>query len=198
VKKFKLFTSAEAHGQQCNYVRFGMDYDKWLSNIHKVYQAIPDIEFTIMSTYNILSIHSYPQFLDDILQIKRKFGSADHDRNPMLLDIPYLRFPQHQTIFMADRDMVDLIYQQVTQMYRNLEYPGWAGTANRGFYKHEADKLKRIYEMAHQSMTNKNQFVDVNRRNFIKFVNEHDRRRGTDFLKTFPDFEKAYTEWSLL
>jgi organic radical activating enzyme len=198
VKKFKLFTSAEAHGQQCNYVRFGMDYDKWLSNIHKVYQAIPDIEFTIMSTYNILSIHSYPQFLDDILQIKRKFGSADHDRNPMLLDIPYLRFPQHQTIFMADRDMVDLIYQQVTQMYRNLEYPGWAGTANRGFYEHEADKLKRIYEMAHQSMTNKNQFVDVNRRNFIKFVNEHDRRRGTDFLKTFPDFEKAYTEWSLL
>jgi hypothetical protein len=116
----------------------------------------------------------------------------------MLLDIPYLRYPEHQALFIADPDMLQSIYNQVTYMYRNLEHKGWEGTANRGFYEHEADKLKRIYEMAQYSITNKNEYVDTNRRNFILFVNEHDRRRKTDFLKIFPEFEKAYREWSLL
>ena len=198
VKRFKLFTSAEAHGAQCEYIRFGMNYQQWLDNIHKIYAAVPGIEFTIMSTYNILSIPSYQNFLNDILSFKREYGSADHDRNPMLLDIPYLRFPQHQAVFMADADMADKIYQQVTHMYRNLEYRGWAGTANRGFYEHEADKLKRIYEMVEHSVKHKNQYVDGNRRNFVKFINEHHRRRATDFATTFPELQKTFLEWSQL
>ena len=198
VKKFKIFTSAEAHGAQCEYIRFGMNYNQWLENIYRVYERIPEIEFTIMSTYNVLSIPSYERFLQDILDIKRQYGSSTTDRNPMLLDIPYLRYPEHQALFIADPDMLQSIYNQVTYMYRNLEHKGWEGTANRGFYEHEADKLKRIYEMAQYSIANKNEYVDTNRKNFILFVNEHDRRRNTDFIKTFPEFEKPYREWSLL
>jgi hypothetical protein len=56
LKNFKLFTSAEAHGKQSEYIRFGMDYDLWLSNLHKAYLALSEMQFTIMSTYNILSL----------------------------------------------------------------------------------------------------------------------------------------------
>jgi hypothetical protein len=31
-----------------------------------------------------------------------------------------------------------------------------------------------------------------NQYNFKKFVDEHDKRRGTDFRKTFPEFEEFY------
>lgn len=192
LKKFKLFTSAEAHGKQAEYIRFGMNYDEWIANIHKTYQTIPDIEFTIMSTYNILSIPSYVKFLDDILDIKRMYGSANSSRNPMLLDIPYLRYPEHQALFILDETMVQPIYDQVTHMYRNLESKHWEGTANKGFYENEADKLKRIYEMAKQSVLHKNEFVNENRANFIRFVDEHDRRRGTNFVGTFPELTDFY------
>jgi len=37
-----------------------------------------------------------------------------------------------------------------------------------------------------------------NRSDFIIFVDEHDRRRGTNFLKTFPEIEQAYHKWSKL
>jgi hypothetical protein len=40
--------------------------------------------------------------------------------------------------------------------------------------------------------------VTNNRKDFITFVNEHDKRRGTDFLKTFPEMEKEYHQWSNL
>jgi organic radical activating enzyme len=193
LKNFKLFTSAEAHGKQSEYIRFGMNYDKWLSNIHKAYKEIPGIQVTIMSTYNFLSMTSYIPFLQDIVDIKNQYHRWDDKRTPMLLDIPYLRFPNHQAIFIMEPEQLNLIYDQVTFMYKNLEYKEWYGSANRGFFEHEADKLKRIYNIAKDNPIN--EFTNVNRKNFIIFVDEHDRRRGTNFLETFPEYENVYTKW---
>jgi hypothetical protein len=78
-------------------------------------------------------------------------------------------------------------------MYKNLEYKEWYGSANRGFFEHEADKLKRIYNIAKDNPIT--EFTNTNRKNFIAFVDEHDRRRGTNFLETFPEYENVYTKW---
>jgi organic radical activating enzyme len=193
VKNFKIFTSAEAHGKQSEYIRHGMNYNKWLENIHRVYREIPGIEFTVMSTYNILSLTSYIPFLKDILEIKRTYGEHGSNRNPMLLDIPYLRYPDHQAIFIMEPEWADMIYDHVTFMYQNLEYKDWYGTANKGFYEHEADKLKRIYTMG--KAVEYGDWAAVNRKNFTLFVDEHDRRRGTNFSETFPELVPAYTRW---
>lgn len=195
LKKFKLFTSAEAHGKQSEYIRFGMDYNKWLRNIHRVYKEIPGIEFTIMSTYNLLSLTSYVKFLDDILDIKKRYGSIDDPRNPMLLDIPYLRHPNHQAIFIMEPEMLSMLENQVNYMYNNLESSNNSGN-NLGFYEYEADKLKRIFNMAKELSVDKT--TDKNRKDFTLFVDEHDIRRGTNFLETFPEFESAYNKWKLL
>jgi hypothetical protein len=196
VKRFKIFTSAEAHGKQSEYIRYGMNYDMWLKNIHRMYKEIPGIEFTVMSTYNIFSLTSYTSFLKDVLEIKREYGRHDDDRNPMLLDVPYLRYPDHQAIFIMEPEWLQMIYDQVTFIYQNLEYKNWYGTANRGFYEHEADKLKRIYNIA-KNVT-ENEWTNPNRKNFTIFVDEHDRRRGTNFSETFPEFVDAYHKWKKL
>lgn len=190
LKNFKLFTSAEAHGKQSEYIRFGMDYDMWLANMHRTYREVPGIQFTIMSTYNILSLTSYIPFLQDILDLKREYSTADH--SPLLLDIPYLRHPEHQSVFIMDKELLPLIEEQVTFMCQNLEHKGWHGTANKGFYDTEAEKLKRIYTMAKDSIEHPNQWLNTNRRDFAIFVDEHDLRRGTDFVETFPQLEAFY------
>lgn len=193
LKNFKLFTSAEAHGRQSEYIRFGMNYDKWLSNIHRTYKEVPGIQFTIMSTYNFLSMTSYIPFLKDVLDIKLEYHRWDDHRTPMLLDIPYLRFPNHQAIFIMEPEQLQMIYDQVTFMYQNLEYKNWYGSANRGFFEHEADKLKRIYNIAKDNVVT--EVTENNRRNFVKFVDEHDKRRGTNFLATFPEYGEVYYKW---
>jgi organic radical activating enzyme len=192
LKNFKLFTSAEAHGKQSEYIRFGMDYDMWLSNLHKAYREVPEMQFTIMSTYNALSITSYTKFLDDVLEFKKMYSGSEDRKNPLLLDIPYLRFPHHQSVFILNKDLVQLIYDQVTHMYRNLEYKGWSATANKGFFENEADKLKRIYNLVKDGF-NENEHTTCNRKDFAIFVDEHDRRRGTNFLETFPELGDFYT-----
>jgi organic radical activating enzyme len=191
VKNFKLFTSAEAYGKQAEYIRYGMNYDEWLSNIHKAFRVIPKIQFTVMSTYNILSLPSYTRFLNDVIEVKNMYGRYDNLRTPMLLDIPYLRFPYHQSIFIIKKDMLNMIYDQVTHMYKNLEYTHWSGTANRAFFEFEADKLKRVYYLARDNQENEQ--TNIGRRNFVAFIDEHDRRRGTNFVDTFPELADFYS-----
>ena len=36
--------------------------------------------------------------------------------------------------------------------------------------------------------------VDQSRKDFVKFVDEHVKRRGTNFLETFPEYQQFYTE----
>lgn len=192
VKNVKIYTSAEAHGKQAEYIRFGMNYEQWLDNIHRMYREIPNIEFTIMSTYNFLSIFSYQKFLKDILDIKRTYGSYDKS-TPMFLDVPYLRYPSHQAIFMIEPEMLGMIYDQITFAYQNLEYANWYGTAHRGFYEGEVDKFRRIYDVTKDLQCTENILKD--RKDFILFVDEHDKRRGTNFLQTFPEMEQIYYNW---
>jgi hypothetical protein len=199
VKKFKIFTSAEAHGRQAEYIRFGMDYDLWVSNIERVLKEIPLATFGIMSTYNALSVISYKDFLNDILRLKKQYYDRENNPCPIYLDIPYLRHPYHQTIFILTKEFRSYLEDQITFMYQNLENKNWKGTACNGFFEKEANNLKRIYEILF-SIHNKPLLEDLiqNRKDFVIFVDEHDRRRGTNFLETFPEMNDVYNEWKLL
>jgi hypothetical protein len=119
------------------------------------------------------------------------YRKPDNLRVPMLLDIPYLRFPDHQAIFIIKKDMLNMVYDQVTHMYKHLEYSEWPGTANQAFYEFEAEKLKRIYYLARDHKENEQ--TNISRRNFVAFIDEHDRRRGTNFLETFPELGDFYS-----
>lgn len=197
VAKFKIFTSCEAHGKQAEYIRDGLSYSTWLDNIRRVLTEVPNCTFTVMSTYNILSLFSYTDFLKDVLELKREFGGWEKKHAPIILDVPYLRYPPHQSIFIMPKEFKKLVYDQVTFLYQNLQCADWYGTANSGFHQWEADKFKRIYELItyidDQNETDEN--VAKNRRDFVAFVDEHDRRRGTNFSETFPEMTSIVTQW---
>jgi hypothetical protein len=58
-----------------------------------------------------------------------------------------------------------------------------------GFSNTEIQKIKRLYDYAiHEDDFD----VELNRKDFVKFVDELDRRRNTNFIKTFPKLKKLY------
>ena len=189
VRKLKIFTSAEAHGSAAEYIRHGMDYSAWINNIERVFQEVPGITFGIMSTYNALSVTTYKQFLEDVVRLKKKYYNPEHHTSaPINVDIPYLRWPNHQNVFILTQDFAPLIKEQVDFMVANTET-----VENRmmPFTETETERMKRIYEMFINGETT-NQHI--NRKNFKAFVDEHDRRRGTDFLGTFPEMTEFYND----
>jgi organic radical activating enzyme len=190
VKKFLLFTSAEAHGAQAEYIRFGMDYNLWLKNIHMLLERIPGLTIIIMSTYNVLSVPGYKRFLEDLLEIKTKFPASSAKPVPqarLILDIPYLRYPPHQSIFILPKHYKTYFEEQLQFMNNNIEYDNGIPF---GFGKFESEKMRKMLDLV--SSNTETDEILLHRQDFVRFVDEHDRRRKTNFLNTFPDLSEFY------
>lgn len=197
IKSFKLYTSCEATGRQAEYIRHGMDYAKWLDNCHRVMREIPKAKLTVMSTYNALSVTSFKDFLKEMLQLKLQYSTKD-DPHPISLDIPYLRWPTHLGVHILTPDYLKLVEDQVTYMYHNLQQDHWPPSGGgKGFYAYEVNRMERTYyvldhRIKYLSSHHSPEELQVDRKNFAVFVDEHDRRRGTNFLNTFPEMEEFY------
>ncbi|MGY8868763.1 MAG: twitch domain-containing radical SAM protein, partial [Methylophagaceae bacterium] len=197
VKTLKIFTSAEAYGAQAEYIRHGLNYNQWLSNIRRVLEEVPNCTFTCMSTYNVLSIFSFDKMLKDLLDLKLEFGGAGNPI-PIILDTPYLRYPKHQAMFIAQPEWRDkYVKPQLDFINNNLEDRYVRGKENMGFFKIERDKFQRLYDIINEEHLDEKTLTQ-RRKDFIIFVDEHDKRRGTHFLETFPEMESAYHEWKQL
>jgi hypothetical protein len=74
-------------------------------------------------------------------------------------------------------------------MYNKKEHAYWPPLCGMGFYEYEINRMQRIFYVMRDTHI---EDIDQNRKDFVKFVDEHDRRRGTNFLKTFPEMEEFY------
>jgi organic radical activating enzyme len=194
----QIFTSAEAHGKQAEYIRHGMNYEQWLKNIERMINEVPRAAISIMSTYNILSIPSYTKFLDDILKLRLKYRhiAYQNHRAPIVMDMPYLRHPPHQASYIIPENLLHYVEEQIKFMEDNQEssVPSQEYT---GFYEHEIYKLRRIYNII-KTEIDSGKDNSIFRKDFVAFVDEHDRRRGTNFSETYPELVGMYTDWKQL
>ena len=193
VKKFELFTSAEAHGAQAEYIRHGLNYNLWLANIRRVLAEVPNCTIICMSTYNVLSLFSFDKLLKDILDIKKEFGGPGKEP-PILVDAPYLRWPDHQTIFISNPEWKDLYLKKQIQFMEDNAESSYDETCNKGFYNSEIVKFKRLLNIINEEQMDTSKLFRL-RSDFVKFVDEHDKRRDTNFLQTFPEMKTEYHEW---
>ncbi|NBP57811.1 hypothetical protein EBU71_14995, partial [bacterium] len=80
----------------------------------------------------------------------------------------------------------------------NLQQTYWPPLCGKGFFDYEIKKMERIYLLCKEEMNNinKQSEFDTSRKNLIEFVKEHDKRRGTNFLKTFPELQELYSKYT--
>jgi hypothetical protein len=190
VNEFIIFTSCEAWGKQAEYIRSGLDFELFLSNIEYILSRLPKVTINVMATFNAMSVFSYEKLIDKVFELKQKYQNKErYWVSAIQLDTAYLRWPQHQSVKILDREHKELILQAAKKAfyYTTPEF----NYDNFGFSNTEVQKIKRIYDYA----ISEDLFeVEKNRLDFVLFVDEHDRRRGTDFLETFPEFKKLYND----
>jgi hypothetical protein len=187
VKELILYTSCDTWGDQAEYIRNGLQFTRFWDNVDKILSQTNRLVIVFMSTYNALSIFNYDKLIRGVHTLKTKYNSKDRYWNPaVFLDSSYLRYPLHQSVQILPLDYVNKIYDHYLLASslgdHDKEFPG--------FVDIEIDKIKRIYDWAISSQDPVEQMK--NRYNFYKFFNEHDRRRDTDFVKTFPELEEFF------
>ena len=186
VKNLKIYTSCEAKGNKAEYIRHGLIYDQWLNNCHRLMQEIPRCKLSFMCAYNALSVTSFKEFLADVLAFRLEYTNEE-DRHPSGIDIPYLRWPHHQAIDILPDEYRYLIEDQIKFMRDNMQQTHVPALCGRGFYDYEVNRMTIILNVFDNRIINR-----LDQKDFAIFVDEHDRRRGTNFLKTFPEMETFY------
>lgn len=191
IQRSVLYTSVDGHGAQAEYGRHGLNYDEWLANLDHILTQAPKLKITIMCTANILSITSFEKLLKDVYDLKIKHWSP-HRKIPLTIDMSILRWPAHYCVSILPPEYADLMAPSLEFMLQHQENTN-GNPPYKGFFIFEIEKMKRFIETI-KNPINPAEGVDPQkeRRNFKRFVDEHDKRRGTNFSETFPELLDFY------
>jgi pyruvate-formate lyase-activating enzyme len=185
VKEIQIFSSGEATGQQAEYIRYGLNYTKWIENMHKISSMTSgNIIIANMTTVNLLSYPTFSEFIEEILNFREKYNK-NSTHNKIQFMINYLRYPQFLSLPNLDEDSKQSFKKSIEDLiYKRGE--NYKGLGKLSFF--EIDQLRRLidYTLTEDASFRKN------RKDFYIYINEVDKRRNLDFLSTFTQLEEYY------
>lgn len=182
IGNISVFTSVDTWGPQAEWIRNGFDMNRWEKNIDSYLTTVPNTNIGLMITFCFLSMPNFNLLLDKILEMRRKY-SRKYDQR-IWFDTPYLIEPPHLSAQITDDKTLEKLNEHLAYMKTlvkeddNLHF----------FTQTEYSKLERVVRWIEHNRY-KDENLELNRRDFVRFVEEHDRRRDTDFYKTFPELK---------
>ena len=183
-KDFSIYTSNEAVGLQSEYIRYGLVWDTWLKNMYRVNSEGNLKSVNVMMTINALCLFSITEFMDEMLKLKKKFGSQ-----AAVLSFNILRFPSFQSIVtLPEHIRLERAAHIEAWLERN-----WKNGEN-GFMDYERDGLLRLIDYIKKVETG-HEFtssLESRERDFKSFYTQYDTRRKKDFREAFPSLVEWY------
>jgi hypothetical protein len=211
-KHFMLFVSLDGYGKQAEYMRHGMDFELLLNNVKTYLRETHHSSISFINTFNLLSVPSLYKFLEMILDLRKEFDgttqqeyvinpppTGDYVHPPYTIkkhqriwfDVPILRYPPWFSIQNAGQYEIEEVKRCIKFMEDNVQPPD-AKDEDGGFKPYEILKIKRDLAIMQEVLPQPT--VELNKINFYMFITEHDKRRQTKFIDTFPELKMYWKE----
>ncbi len=183
IKRFFLFASIDAWEERAEYIRNGLDFQMFWENVNRYLTEVKSGHLSFIITMNALNLSSVKQLLEGYLALQKKYNDQT---NRIFFDTPLLQSPEWMSLKVLDKAELEPLKSALGFMQENTQGAGEV----IGFRKTHIERFERIVAEA-------TQFSDVQMRkelmaDFHRFFSEHDRRRGTNFLKTFPELSEFW------
>ena len=190
INRFHLYTSCEAYGAQAEYIRDGLNWDTWTHNFERICSESRIEGLHMMMTINALCLDTITQFLDWVLDMKRKYG---HNRPGISVNI--LRFPSFQSPLTLPDSLRKMYHDEVYSWLKNVREEAEVDKNGRLLLAEwEQDQISRLVEYLDVVKTPHRNTADRNllEHDFKVFYEQYDARRGFEFRKTFPRLGEFY------
>ena len=177
-----VYTSQEAVDTQAEYIRDGLDYQQWIDNVQVLLDSNTVKAVHVMCTINALCLDSLPRLLYQLLEFKQMYG---RERVNFTLNI--LRFPSFQSPL--------VLPEHIRNQYRNKLQDFLTRNINNPYLQeHEINQTQRLIDYLDVVKTPHSDTFEMPalRNDFKQFYSQYDRRRGKDFVKTFPNLKTWY------
>ncbi len=189
LQHFMQYVSLDAVGARAEYGRNGLDFDRLWTNVNRFLSEVPNrSSLTFIITMNALNVTGVQELISAINDLRKTY-SKTYQR--VWFDTPILRQPEHQSLQILPESYADRLEEVWAFMLKNLETPE---TPYRGFKDYELHRLQRVIDWMNESCKLDPEYVKLQRADFYRFFNEHDRRRSTNFLETFPEMREFWNE----
>jgi organic radical activating enzyme len=178
VKSFTVWTSGESTHDQFNYIRLGGDYQQWLANIVSLLE-IDNVNVKIMTTYSLLNVTSYLEFLQDIYALIRKYPGR------LIIDThTYLQHPKYLRVDLLTEEFIPIVQKQV-DFIKEMHTQKIASDIN-------VIHAERLLSFMEHSLQNPMSDLQETRQVFHQYIQDFDYRNGLDFKTTFPGLANFY------
>ena len=190
IEHFMQYVSLDSGDMEhAEYIRHGMDAKKVAVNVKRYLGEVPyRNSLTFIITMNNLSVLEVQSLLDWILDLRIKYSST-YQR--VWFDTPVLRTPTWQSLQILPPVYADHLERVVEWMELNKETPD---KPFQGFKDYEIQRMRRDIDWMREGSKLDPNYVKLQRADFYRFFNHHDKRRGTDFESTFPQMIEFWKE----
>jgi organic radical activating enzyme len=189
IEHFMQYVSVDAWLDKAEYIRNGLDFKLLWNRVNEFLSEIPGrSSVTFIVTMNNLSVTSLQELMQGILELRQKYSNT-YQR--VWFDTPVLRTPTWQSMQLLPESYVDHLTTVWDWMKPNIETEE---TRFKGFKDYELHRLDRDIAWMRDGKNLNPAYVAQQKSDFYRFFSEHDRRRDTDFLKTFPEMTAWWKE----
>jgi organic radical activating enzyme len=179
-----IYTSNESLVFQAEYIRDGLAWKQWATNMHLLASSGKLRGLHNMCTVNALCLETLPEFLDYLLKFKDMYGK---DFPSFTLNI--LRFPSFQSALVLPDHLRSLHKDRLQQWYdKNAD--------NELLHEHELNQTQRLIDYLDVVKTPHSDAFDMPKlhNDFKQFYSQYDIRRNKNFEKSFPSMKEWYSE----
>jgi hypothetical protein len=136
-----------------------------------------------MITFNILTVTNFQSLLEKILEWRKKYNGFEQNKwQRIRFDTPFLKEPlQYDMNLLPKNEFMPYMKSHLDFIITNLD------DKNRSkFSELEYEKFLRVVKYMETTVYTHERLLE-GKRDFFNWFTEYDRRRGTNFAKTFPD-----------
>lgn len=183
IPRFHVYTSCEAMGHQAEYIRDGLDFEQFKTNLEKLDKSQVET-IHMMCTVNALCLESLTNFLDYLLDFKNQ---SHRQKDAVVFTLNILRFPSFQS---------PLVLPKETKQKHINTLGVWLERNQQNELLHEMEKnhVARLIQYLKQVEKPHSETFEMDklRNDFKKFYQQYDVRRNKDFANTFPGLRDWY------
>ena len=188
IKEFDLYTSNESFGAHAEYIRDGLDYNLWKSNLIYFIENAKCRAVTMMMTINNLCLFSITEFLDDMLELKSKYGKYKPH-----LSFNMLRWPSFMSPLTLPDDIKFELHQNLKVWYDKNKHSSLLVPSELSQIERLLDYIE-VLDKGHVTVTDDKSLLF---HDFKSFFTQYDTRRGKDLVATFPRLAEWYNNIEL-
>jgi organic radical activating enzyme len=183
VKNFDLYTSNESFGAHAEYIRDGLKYDVWRKNVVRIIEEAKCRQLIVMMTINSLCLFSITEFLDDMIEIKKKYGQYK-----LVVDLNILRWPAFMAPIALPNDKKQYVHDKLKTWFNNEENLSLLHEGEVAQIQRVIDYVE-VVDKGHIATENE---MEKHFHDFKSFYEQYDKRRGKNFCETFPELADWY------